>query len=113
MTPSADTLHVRRLLGAVALVSAAAMLASSPLGSGPSPEPSPTLRIDPNSAPRGVLAALPNIGPARLEAIEDARRVAPLRSVEDLDRRVKGIGPAISAELAPHLRFDPPPTPLR
>ncbi|MDB5352221.1 MAG: ral secretion pathway protein [Planctomycetota bacterium] len=67
------------------------------------------LRIDPNTAPREVLAALPNLGPARVKTIEEGRAKAPFRSAADLSRRVKGIGPATIAELQPFLRFDPPP----
>ena len=70
------------------------------------------LQLDINTAPREALAALPNIGPSRLAAIESARASAPFQSIGDLDRRVKGIGPVIAAELKPHLRFGPVP-PLR
>jgi DNA uptake protein ComE-like DNA-binding protein len=41
-------------------------------------------------------------------AIESARSSASFDSLGDLDRRVKGIGPAISSSLKPHLRFPSP-----
>ena len=66
------------------------------------------LRVDPNLAPRRVLLALPGLGPARVAAIESARAASPFRSLADLDRRVKGIGPATAASLEPHLRFPAP-----
>ena len=66
------------------------------------------LRVDPNLGPRAVLLALPGLGPARVAAIEAARSSSPFRSLGDLDRRVKGIGPATAASLEPHLRFRSP-----
>ncbi len=66
------------------------------------------LRVDPNLAPRQVLVALPGLGPARVAAIGTARGSSPFRSLDDLDRRVKGIGPATAASLEPHLRFRSP-----
>jgi competence protein ComEA len=66
------------------------------------------LRVDPNVAPRQVLLALPGLGPARVAAIEAARSSSPFRSLGDLDRRVKGIGPATAASLESHLRFHAP-----
>ena len=63
------------------------------------------LRVDPSLAPRQVLLALPGLGPSRVGKIEDARSSSPFRSLDDLDRRVKGIGPATAASLEPHLRF--------
>jgi DNA uptake protein ComE-like DNA-binding protein len=55
------------------------------------------------------MAALPEIGPVRLDAILAERSSRPFESPADLDRRVRGIGPATASELAPHLRFDTPP----
>ncbi len=65
-----------------------------------------TLVVDPNRVAVPVLGALPGIGAARAKAIEEARNRRPFGSLDDFDRRVKGIGPAIIAELKPHLRFD-------
>lgn len=64
-----------------------------------------SLRVDLESVPPQVLMALPQIGPARMEAILAEGRKGPFRSIEDVDRRVKGIGPAISSGLRPYLRF--------
>jgi competence protein ComEA len=66
----------------------------------------PELRIDPNTAPAGVLEALPRIGPAIGSRIVEARRDAPFRDLDDLDRRVRGVGPATIAGIRPYLRFD-------
>jgi DNA uptake protein ComE-like DNA-binding protein len=79
-------------------------LVSRPTAIDPSP---PHLVIDPNTAPREVLLALPRLGPALVDRIEAERRKAPFESAEDLDRRVKGIGPAIMGAIGPHLDFGP------
>ena len=65
------------------------------------------LVVDPNTAPRGVLGALPKMGPAMVGRIVAARDEAPFRSLDDLDARVRGIGPATIAALRPHLRIEP------
>jgi competence protein ComEA len=67
----------------------------------------PTLQVDPNTAPPEVLGALPRIGPVLARAITVERQRAPFRSLDDLDRRVRRIGPATITALRPHLRFDP------
>ncbi len=73
------------------------------------------LVVDPNSAPAAVLEALPGIGPVLASRVVEGRDAAPFRSLADLDRRVKGIGPVTAAALKPFLRFDgptpSPPTP--
>jgi competence protein ComEA len=61
------------------------------------------LRIDPNTAPLAVLETLPRIGPAMAGRIIEVR---PFADLDDLDRRVRGIGPATRAALAPHLWFE-------
>ena len=75
-------------------------------GPGRSRVPRPCV-VDPNTAPPEVLGALPRIGPALGRAIVAERRTAPFRSLDDLDRRVRGIGPATVAALRPYLRFEP------
>ena len=67
----------------------------------------PILEVDPNTAPIGVLIALPALGPTLSARIVEGRRDGPFRSLDDLDRRVKGIGPATVDTLRPHLRFQP------
>ena len=64
------------------------------------------LRVDPATAPAAVLLALPGLGPARVQAIQESALERPFNSLEDFDRRDKGIGPVTSAGLQPFLRFD-------
>ena len=69
-----------------------------------------TERINPNTASAGSLQRLPGIGKARAESIIAYRRVhgpAAFRCPEDLDD-IRGIGPAIVRDVAPHLAFDRP-----
>jgi competence protein ComEA len=73
----------------------------------PGPLPLPTLEVDANSAPPAVLGALPGIGPVLAGRIVEARETLPFRTLGDLDRRVKGIGPAKVVALQPFLRFGP------
>ncbi|MEM7808005.1 MAG: helix-hairpin-helix domain-containing protein [Planctomycetota bacterium] len=65
-------------------------------------------RLDPNVATLGELSALPDIGPAKAEAIvafrESTDRVPAFGTASDL-QDVRGIGPAIVAKLRPHLFF--------
>lgn len=72
-------------------------------GAGPAP---PTFRLDPNTAPPGVLASLPGLGPARVAALLAARAARPFDAPEDIERRVKGVGPATLRMLRPYLRFE-------
>ncbi len=74
----------------------------------PPPEPWPALAVDANTAPVPVLEALPGLGPALSGRIDQARTARPFRSLDDLDRRVKGIGPAKASGLRPFLRFPNP-----
>lgn len=91
----------RWALSALALVATAAAI---PAGGRPAPVPA-TLQVDPNTAPAAVLEALPRIGPVIAARIIEAR---PFADLDDLDRRVRGIGPATREGLRPHLRFDGP-----
>jgi len=75
-------------------------------GPGPTPESRiPRLRLDPNTAPREVLGALPGVGPKMADAIVAARKRRPFDSAKDFDARVSGIGPATMQRLRPNLRF--------
>ena len=65
----------------------------------------PTLRLDPNTAPPQVLGALPHLGPSLVRQLVHARELRPLSSLEDAGRRVRGLGPATRAALAPYLIF--------
>ena len=102
------------LLGAAC--GAMGLLAATPRGGG-SISRAPTLQVDPNTAPPEVLSALPRLGPVLVRAILEAREEAPFQSLEDLDARVRRVGPATVAALRPYLRFKPaerpaPPTSL-
>jgi competence protein ComEA len=98
----------RRLLAALALALALAVGLST-LGERPSPRPGahPTLVVDPNTAPPDVLAALPRLGPVLVARIVAQRDRRPFASIDDLDARVKGIGPATVAAIRPYLRINP------
>lgn len=67
----------------------------------------PVLMLDPNSAPPEVLEALPHVGGALVKKIVEQREIRPFQSLGDLRHRVRGLGPATLARLAPHLRIGP------
>jgi len=69
----------------------------------------PNLVLDPNSAPPQVLEALPTLGPALVRRWVAARAERPISSLADARRRVRGLGPASLAQIAPYLRFEPRP----
>ena len=50
-----------------------------------------------------------HLGPTLARRIAEARADGPFRSVEDVRARVRGIGPATLAQIAPYLRIDSPP----
>ena len=93
-----------RLQAVVVLIAAAAVAAFRPRATTAVP-PAPVLRVDANTAPLYVLEALPQVGPVLAGAIDEARREAPFRSIDDFDRRVRGIGPSKRAALEPFLTF--------
>ena len=96
--PNLATKRRGALIG-LALVAIVGAMPSSRSGAEPEPV---ILRIDPNTAPLAVLETLPRIGPAMASRIIEVR---PFADLDDLDRRVRGIGPATRTALAPHLRF--------
>jgi hypothetical protein len=65
------------------------------------------LPIDPNRADPTTLETLPGIGPARARAIVAEREKRPFTDVRDLSR-VRGLGPARLAALAPFLGVETP-----
>jgi competence protein ComEA len=72
---------------------------SSKGGGGPGPV------IDVNRASAADLEALPRVGPALARRIvADRDSLGPFGSLEEL-QRVKGIGPAMAAQLAPRVTF--------
>jgi competence protein ComEA len=92
---------IRGVLATVAIVLAIGLVrAQGPEGA---TTEAPRLVVDPNTAPPAVLAALPSLGPGRVKAIVAAREAEPFRSLEDLDARVKGVGPATMAAIRPYL----------
>jgi competence protein ComEA len=102
------TTPVRLWLGlSGALVSSSLIVGTGPAAPARDRPPAPRLIVDPNTAPAAVLGALPRIGPAMCGRIVAARDEAPFRSLEDLDARVRGIGPATLASLRPYLKVEP------
>ena len=97
---------VRALLTAGALAASLGLAALADPDRGATGPPIP-LALDVNTAPRGVLLALPRIGPALAGRILEARDRAPFRSAEEFDARVKGIGPATMTGLRPFLSWAP------
>jgi competence protein ComEA len=97
-------LIVVTMIGAVGLRTASLSLGRETRG--PYRE-APVLVVDPNSAPPEVMGALPHVGAALVKKIVEQRETRPFQSLGDLRRRVRGLGPATLARLAPHLRIGP------
>src|SRR5262249_53442055 len=70
----------------------------------PMAEP-PELVLDPNTAPLRALAGLPHVGPALAQRLVEARTERPFSSLDDLQGRVRGVGPVTLARLEPYLRI--------
>lgn len=100
------TVNARSLLAGSALTSAVLLLTFESRGPRDSPI-DPTLVVDPNSVPAAVLLALPRLGPVLVGRIVAERDRQPIGSLDDLDARVRGVGPATVAALRPYLRFGP------
>jgi hypothetical protein len=101
-------LGARRLLAILILIAAIAISSS---GRGYQAEdsprnPVPDLILDVNTAPARVLGALPHIGPALVRKWTAAREQRPFESLDDLQARVKGLGPVGMARIAPHIRVE-------
>jgi competence protein ComEA len=97
------TLPARVLLTLVVACSALLLLSAHSTARNPLTAV-PPLVLDLNTAPPAALTALPRLGPSLVGRIVAARAAAPFRSIDDLDARVRGIGPATIAALRPHLR---------
>jgi competence protein ComEA len=102
--PQRRALALMTALGAIAL-----LLGPLPFALDPAASPPPSgVEVDLNSAPTMVLLALPGLGPSRVERILAARADRPFDSLEDVERRVKGIGPATIGGIRPWARVAPP-----
>jgi competence protein ComEA len=66
----------------------------------------PELAVDPNTVPARVLTALPHVGPSLVRSWAAARDDRPFSSLDDAERRVRGLGPATLIQIAPYLRFE-------
>jgi competence protein ComEA len=98
----------RRLL-AIVFAAAAVYLLASHSGNSSDPRPGkvvPDLVLDANTAPARVLGALPHVGPALVRNWTAAREFRPFASLDDLEKRVKGLGPVGMRRLAPHVRVE-------
>jgi competence protein ComEA len=59
-----------------------------------------------NEANRPTLCLLPGIGPRLAERIiTTRRRIGPIGDLQQL-QQVRGIGPGIARDIAPHVRFE-------
>jgi competence protein ComEA len=112
MTPAAFSrvwsIESRGALGAFGFLLGLGLLVagrSSRTGSATATLPPPRLILDPNTAPGEILTALPGLGPGLVRNWVEARRERPFRSLDDLERRVRGIGPATLARIAPYLEI--------
>jgi competence protein ComEA len=95
----------------VAVLALGLLVASRSAAPTDQPAPMPDLVVDPNTAPPEVLGALPKVGPVLLRHLLAARAERPFHSLDDMDHRVRRVGPATLTALRPHLRIEPIPTP--
>lgn len=87
----------------LAALSCVVMLRLGRLNGAPGPV---AWRVDPSTASRAELSALPGVGPSLATAIVQDRALrGPFRTIDDLTR-VKGIGPARLTALRPWLRVE-------
>jgi competence protein ComEA len=100
----------RGLLGGLGILAALALrmaIHSAEPGPGTSYPLAPVLVVDPNTAPAGVLEALPHVGPSLVRKLVEQRQIRPFDSISDLRQRVRGLGPSTMALLSPYLRIEP------
>jgi Helix-hairpin-helix motif len=99
----------RGLLGGLVIVVALALTFAST--SVPEPNATivkaPDLLLDLNTVPPPVLGTLPHVGQSLTRQIVAARKLRPITSLDDAGSRVRGLGPATLAQIAPYLRFVP------
>lgn len=78
---------------------------SSRTGLAVTTRPPPKLILDPNTAPPELLMALPGLGPGLIRNWVEARDERPFETLDDIERRVRGIGPATLNRIAPYLQI--------
>lgn len=100
------TAKSRKLL-AMLILSASISLLVKEWTSRSGPPLRPTLVVDPNTCPVEVLQALPRLGPVLASRIVTERELKPFRTVDELDARIRGIGPVTLAAIRPFLRIGP------
>jgi Helix-hairpin-helix motif len=108
-TRSARSEATRRVLAAIVFIAALGLgIASRSAAPGPVKENPQlvALRLDPNTAPPEVLAALPHVGPKLVREWMNARSEGRIISLEDAQSRVMGLGPATVSQIAPYLAFE-------
>ncbi len=93
------------VIAVIALVVAGVIAGGAGQGERSTPVEPVRLVLDANGASVELLASLPRVGPGLAKSIVAERTRGPYRSIRDLDRRVRGIGPVTRAGIAPHLRF--------
>lgn len=103
------TRPARVLLAGLAAVLALALAARAPGSPKSQPGLLPRLVLDPNSAPPQVLTVLPGMGPTLLGRFLAARQERPFESLNDIDIRVRGVGPKTISAWRPYLQMDLPP----
>jgi Helix-hairpin-helix motif len=108
-TPPTGREGTRRVVAAVVFAAALGLgIASRSAAPGPARENlrAPELRLDPNTAPPEVLAALPHVGPKLVREWVKARSEGRFISLEDAQSRVMGLGAATVGQIAPYLAFE-------
>ncbi|MFP4343939.1 MAG: ComEA family DNA-binding protein [Anaerolineales bacterium] len=79
----------------------------APEGSGVTPRPAGTGKININTATATQLESLPRIGPAKAQEIVAYREAhGPFQSIEEI-QNVSGIGPGIFSSIEPHITTGP------
>jgi competence ComEA-like helix-hairpin-helix protein len=74
----------------------------------PEPVPCAQIKVNPNTAPMGLLMQLPGMGPVRAQALIEYRQRRPgvaFRRLEDL-LAVPGLGPGTLRQIADYLTFE-------
>jgi competence protein ComEA len=111
IVPPVWSIEARKGLAFVAILAGLGLLLasrSSRTGDDEPTSPTPGFIVDPNTAPPEILLALPGLGPGLVGHLVSARGDRPFESLKDLERRVRGIGPATLSRIAPFLEIAEP-----